>query len=74
MFDCHEKLHNDLEVHVELKKGVIEQKCYNKKGLEKINNPRGVVIVCMLLCTYQCKPRGGGVRARGGDLTNFKIF
>ena len=24
----------------------------------------------------QCKPRGGGggVRARGGDLTNFKIF
>ena len=21
------------------------------------------------LCTYQCKPRGGGVRARGGDLT-----
>ena len=26
------------------------------------------------LCTYQCKPRGGGVRARGGDLTNFKIF
>ena len=28
-----------------------------------------------LLCTYQCKPRvGGGVRARGGDLTNFKIF
>ena len=27
-----------------------------------------------MLCTYQCKPRGGGVRARGGDLTNFKIF
>ena len=29
-----------------------------------------------LLCTYQCKPRGGGegVPARGGDLTNFKIF
>ena len=28
------------------------------------------------LCTYQSKPRGGGggVRARGGDLTNFKIF
>ena len=27
------------------------------------------------LYTYQCKPRGGGgVRARGGDLTNFKIF
>ena len=27
------------------------------------------------LCTYQCKPRGeGGVRARGGDLTNIKIF
>ena len=26
------------------------------------------------LCTYQCKPREGGVRARGGDLTNFKIF
>ena len=20
------------------------------------------------LCTYQCKSRGGGVRARGGDL------
>ena len=30
---------------------------------------------CEKLCTYQCKPRGGGgVRARGGDLTNFKIF
>ena len=28
-----------------------------------------------LLCTYQCKPRGGrGVRARGGYLTNFKIL
>ena len=28
------------------------------------------------LCTYQCKPRGGGggVRARGGDLTNLKFF
>ena len=26
------------------------------------------------LCTYQCKPRGRGERARGGDLTNFKIF
>ena len=31
------------------------------------------------LCTYQCKPRGregggGLVQARGGDLTNFKIF
>ena len=29
------------------------------------------------LCTDQCKPRdggGGGVRARGGDLTNFKFF
>ena len=49
MFDCHEKLHNVLEVHVELKKGVIEQKCYNKKGLEKIKNPRGVVTVCKLL-------------------------
>ena len=36
MFDCHEKLQNVLEVHVELKKGVIEQKCYNKKVLEEI--------------------------------------
>lgn len=35
-FDCHEKLKNVLEVQVELKKGVIEQKCYNKKVLEKI--------------------------------------
>ena len=27
------------------------------------------------LCTYQCKPHwGGGVRVRGGDLTNFKSF
>ena len=26
------------------------------------------------LCTYQCKPREGGVRARGGNLTNFEIF
>ena len=29
------------------------------------------------LCTYQCKPRGGGgrgVRARGGDLTNIDIL
>ena len=27
------------------------------------------------LCTYQCKPRGGGggVRARGGDLTKESI-
>ena len=50
MFDCHEKLQNVLEVQVELKKGVIEQKCYNKKVLEKIKkNPQGVVIVCMLL-------------------------
>ena len=36
MFDCHEKLQNVLEVQVELKKGVIEQKCYNKKVFEKI--------------------------------------
>ena len=26
------------------------------------------------LCTYQCKPRGGGVRARGGDLTKEQKF
>ena len=26
-------------------------------------------ILALNLCTYQCKPRGGGVRARGGDLT-----
>ena len=39
MFDCHEKLQNVLEVQVELKKGVIEQKCYNKKVLEKIKKP-----------------------------------
>ena len=70
MFDCHEKLHV-LEVHVELKKGVIEQKCHNKKGLEKINNPRGVVIVCMLLCTYQCKPRRGGSAGKGWGYDKF---
>ena len=31
---------------------------------------------CNWLCTYQCKPRWGGGRvwARGGELTNFKIF
>ena len=28
----------------------------------------------LALCTYQRKPRGGGVRARGGDLTKFKFF
>ena len=28
----------------------------------------------LALCTYQCKPREGGVQARGGDLTNFEIF
>ena len=28
-----------------------------------------------MYCTYQCKSRtGGGVRSRGGDLTNFNIF
>ena len=26
------------------------------------------------LCTYQCKPRAGGVRARGGDLTKEQKF
>ena len=28
----------------------------------------------LCLCTYQCKPREGEVRARGGDLTNFRNF
>ena len=27
-----------------------------------------------VLCTYQCKPRGGGVRVRGGDLTKEQKF
>ena len=36
----------------------------------------GEIATPVVLCTYQCKPRGGGggVLARGGDLTNFKIF
>ena len=38
--------------------------------------PFDILSTALGKCTYQCKPRGGGgeVRARGGHLTNFKMF
>ena len=34
----------------------------------------GCFISEIVLCTYQCKPRGGRVRAGGGDLTKISFF
>ena len=44
--------------------------------LEKLNMQVNILILKQILCTYECISRGGGwgVRARDGDLTNFKIF
>ena len=69
------KFHKNCESTVKIRK-ISCLRCHFVKFDINIFSGSHKKLSLVFLCTYQCKPRGGGggVRARGGDLTNFKIF
>ena len=71
------KFHKNCESTVKIRK-ISCLRCHFVKFDINIFSGSHKKLSLVFLCTYQCKPRGvgggGGVRARGGDLTNLKFL